>query len=133
MYEEHLTRALRHGAVDVLTEPSERALFALVSVKVYPVAGDAIRRLICRTRKDPGGYDVRHYRRRRLQGRGDLRVKSIPYAPADVSAGGIDETYLDSITGERHLLHAVRIQFARASQAVDSIGTNRTPKRFITV
>src|SRR4029077_11881390 len=37
MYEEHLTRAVRHCAVDVLTEPLKCALFGLVSATVYPV------------------------------------------------------------------------------------------------
>jgi hypothetical protein len=34
MYEEHLTRALRHRAVDVVTEPLKCALFRLFSAKV---------------------------------------------------------------------------------------------------
>ena len=78
MHEEHLTRVLHHCAVDVMTEPLERALFGLVSAKVYPVAGDAIRWLIRRARKDPGGYDVGDHRRARWGGHGELRWKSIP-------------------------------------------------------
>jgi hypothetical protein len=64
MHKEHLARALRHRAVDVITEPSERVPFGLFSA-IYPVAGDAIRRLIRRAWKDPGGYEVRDHRRAR--------------------------------------------------------------------
>src|SRR3954451_19613124 len=77
MHEEHLRRALRHCTVDVQTEPLERALFGLVTAKVYPVAGDPIPRLIHRARKDPGSYGVRYHRRARWGGHGELRWKSI--------------------------------------------------------
>jgi hypothetical protein len=39
---------------------------------------------------------------------------------------------LDSVAGDSQLLGAVRTYVITVSQAVASIGTNRTPERFIT-